>query len=226
MPTILYNPALLPLDPQLVARWRTVSTTITADLFKGRVLADRRIRPLRPLPNHIRLVGRAVTARCEDLDFGAVLHAVDRAERGDVLVIAAGGNLEAAMIGDLLSGKARLKGIAGVVCDGAVRDIAILKEWADFPVFTLGTIARGPSSKERGSVNEPVDFGGVRVTPGDLVVGDEDGLVFLSPGDAIEAIEAAEARVQAELGWMAQLQGGQSLGEVFAVPAAVPAPEG
>jgi 4-hydroxy-4-methyl-2-oxoglutarate aldolase len=223
MPTILHNPVLPPLDPQVAARWRAVSTTITADLFQGRVLADHRIRPLRPLPSHIRLVGRAVTARCEDLDFGAVLHAVDLAERGDVIVIAAGGNLQAAMIGDLLSGKARLKGLAGVVCDGAVRDIAVLKEWADFPVFTLGTIARGPSSKERGSVNEPVDFGGVRVTPGDLVVGDDDGLVFLSPGDAAEAIAAAETRVQAEMGWAAQLLGGRSLCDVFAVPAGIPA---
>ena len=193
--TITVHLATLPaLDAALVGRWARISSTITADLFEGRVLADPLIRPLRRLAPGPRLVGRALTVHCEPPDFGAVLQAVDLATRGDVLVIAAGGDARTAMIGDILSGSARLKGGAGVVCDGAVRDIAVLRSWPDFPVFSRSTTARGPASKDRGSVNAPVSFAGLTVSPGALVVGDDDGLVVLSPDEAAGSIDEAERR--------------------------------
>ena len=209
-----------PLDSALVARWGRISTTITADLFRGSVLADPRIRPLQPLPPGVRLVGRALTVRCAPPDFGAVLQAVDLAGRGDVVVIAADGDPNTAMIGDILSGVARRKAVAGVVCDGAVRDIGVLRSWSDFPVFSRSTIARGPSSKESGTVNAPVPFAGLNVTPGALVVGDDDGLVFLAPEEAAEFIDEAERRTQAEVDWVKRLEAGDTLCGVFAVPPA------
>lgn len=88
-----------------------------------------------------------------------------------MIVIAAGGRRDAAMIRELLSGAARRKGIAGVVVDGAVRDVNTLTQWRDLPVFARWTTPRGPSSIERGSVNDSVIFGGVPVSP--IVIGDE-----------------------------------------------------
>ena len=208
-----------PLDPALVRRWAAVSTTITADLCQGRTLADPAIRPLRPLGTGPRLAGRARTVQVDPPDFGAVLHAVDRAEPGDVLVIAAGGRVDVAILGDILGGVARRRGVAGVVCDGALRDVASLVAWADFPAFARGTTARGPSSKEGGTVDATIRFGGLTVAPGLLVVGDDDGLVVLSRAEAEGLIADAEERTAAELAWVARLAAGETLAAVFGLAA-------
>jgi 4-hydroxy-4-methyl-2-oxoglutarate aldolase len=224
MPTRVHRPALLaPLAPETVAAWAGVAVTIAADLFRGRTLVDPAIRPLKAFASGARLAGPAVTAWCEPADYGSVHHAIAAAGPGDVIVVAAGGRPDAAMIGELLSGAARLKGIVGVVVDGPVRDVGTLASWSDFPVFGRGHTARGPSSMERGSVNEPVVFGGVRVEPGDLVLGDDDGLVVVPRGEAEARLEAALAMVRAEAGWEARLAGGESTLEVFGVPAAAEA---
>lgn len=222
MPTRIHRSGTSPLDPQTIEGWAGVSTTIAADLLQGRTHADPAIRPLRPLAGGRRLVGPAVTALCEYADYGAVHHAIAVAKRGEVIVVAAGGRVDAAMIGELLSGAARLKGVAGVVVDGAVRDVGVLAGWSDFPVFSRGRTPRGPSSKERGAVNEPVVFGGVRVSPGDLVLGDDDGLVIVPREQAAERLEDALAMVRAEEQWEARLAKGESTIDVFAVPAAEP----
>src|SRR3954471_5873812 len=108
MPTRLY-PAPSALDPELVRAWAAVSTTIAADLFRGRVLVDPAIRPLRPLGPSSRLAGRAVTAWCEPADYGPVQHAVAVAGPGDVIVVGAGARRSSALIGDILGGHARRK---------------------------------------------------------------------------------------------------------------------
>ncbi len=220
MTVTIHRPALPALGPDLVRRWGAISTTITADLVEGRTLANAAIRPLRPLGSVSRLVGRARTVRCEPPDFGAVLHGIDRAESGDVIVIAAGGHCGVAVLGDILGGVARRKGVAGVAIDGAVRDVAELAGWSDFPVFARATTARGPSSRAHGAVDGPVSFGGVAVVPGALVVGDDDGLLFLSPAEAANLIAAAEQRREAEATWVARLQAGESLREVLGLPEA------
>ena len=126
------------------------------------------------------------------------------------------------MIGELLSGSARLKGIAGVVVDGAVRDVGTVAQWPDFAVFSRWVMPRGPSSMERGIVNGPIVFGGVAVSPGDLVIGDDDGLVFVPHALAEAKLEPCLSRVQAEIGWEKLLASGQSTLEVFNVPGMEP----
>ena len=218
MPTRLY-PAPEALDAELVRAWAAVSPTIAADLFRGRVLVDPAIRPLRPFGTSPRLAGRVVTAWCEPADYGPVQHAVAVAGPGDVILVDAGGRLDSAMIGDILGGHARRKGVAGLVVDGAVRDIGILASWPDFPVFARGNTARGPSSKERGAVNAPIVLGGIRVEPGDLVVGDDDGIVVIPPAEARARLAEAQAKVQAEVDWEARLRKGEPQLEIFGIPA-------
>jgi 4-hydroxy-4-methyl-2-oxoglutarate aldolase len=220
MPTRVHRSSAIPLDPTMVEAWTGVPTTIAADLLRGRTLVDPAIRPLRAFAGARRLAGPAVTAWCEYADYGPVHHAIAVARAGEVIVVAAGGRTDAAMIGELLSGAARLKGVAGVVVDGAVRDVGTLASWPDFPVFSRGRTPRGPSSMERGSVNAPVVVGGARVAPGDLVLGDDDGLVIIPSAEIIERLPAALAMVRAEDGWEARLAKGESTLEVFAVPAA------
>jgi len=220
MPTRVHRPATSPLAAEAIKAWAGVPTTIVADLFRGRVLVDSAIRPVRPFGEGARLVGRAVTAWCEPADYGPVHHAIAVAGVGEVIAVAAGGRLDAAMIGELLCGAARRKGVAGVVVDGAVRDLATLAAWPDFPVFRRGSTARGPSSMERGSVGEPVVLGGVPIAPGDLVLGDDDGLVVIPQAEVESRLPAALAMVRAEEGWEARLRRGESTLEVFTVPPA------
>ncbi len=117
------------------------------------------------------------------------------AEAGDVIVVAAGGRREIAVIGELLGGAARRKGIAGVVVDGGVRDVATIRSWPDFHMFSRWITSRGPTTMERGAVNEPIVFGDVAVSPGDLVIGDDDGLVFVPHDLAESLLPACLARV-------------------------------
>lgn len=221
MPVTLHIPPTSDLTPAEIARWASVPTAIAVDLLLGAGQIDPAIRPLRPAGLQPRLFGQAVTVRCEAPDFGAVLHALDVIERGQVLVIDAGGHRDTAMIGDILSGHLRNKGVAGLICDGAVRDTGTLGGWEDFPVFSRWITPRGPIGAERGAVNLPVVIGGCLVSPGDLVIGDDDGLVSLSPHTARTCIAGAEAKLAREAGWISSLASGKSAVEVFGLAQAI-----
>ena len=220
MPFTLHTPAL-DLTPEEIARWSLIPVAIAVDLVREAGQIDPSLRPLRPAGQQPRLFGPAVTVRCEAPDFGAVLQALDVIERGQVLVIDAGGYRDAAMIGDILSGHLRAKGCAGLVCDGAVRDVGTLGSWTDFPVFTRWINPRGPSGADRGAVNLPVTIGGVSVTPGDLMIGDDDGLVALSPQNARALIAEAEVKLAREAVWIEGLAAGKSAAEVFGLKPAI-----
>jgi 4-hydroxy-4-methyl-2-oxoglutarate aldolase len=220
MSTVIETPKQMRLSKKQIDGWRPVTSAIAADQLGGRAHVDAQIRPIRPLCG-AKLIGNAVTAWCEPADYGPVHHAIDVAEAGDVIVIAAGGRCDAALIGELLSTAARRKGIAGVVVDGAIRDVATLVQWLDFQVYTRWITSRGPSTMERGMVDGPVIFGGVPVEPRDLVLGDDDGLVIVPNLLVDTRLKACMDRLNAEVGWEEALASGRSTLDVFKVPAAV-----
>jgi regulator of RNase E activity RraA len=215
MPVTLHTPDALDLTPGEIARWGRVPVAVAVDLGRDAGQIDPAIRPLRPAGTQPRLFGQAATVRCEAPDFGAVLHALDVIRRGQVLVIDAGGHRDTAMIGDILSGHLRARGVAGIVCDGAVRDTGTLGGWDDFPVFSRWITPRGPTGADRGAVNLPVVIGGCLVSPGDLVIGDDDGLVALTQQIVRTRIADAEAKLAREAAWMDALASGKSASEVF-----------
>ena len=219
MPVTLHTPAF-ELTEAEIDRWSAIPVAIAVDLVQEAGQIDPALRPLRPAGQQPRLFGQAVTARCEAPDFGAVLLALDVIHRGQVLVIDAGGYREAAMIGDILSGHLRAKGVAGLICDGAVRDVGTLGGWDDFAVFARWINPRGPSGADRGAINLQVTIGGASVAPGDLVIGDDDGLVSLSPVQVRTLIADAEDKLARETAWTESLAAGKSAAEVFglAVP--------
>lgn len=198
--------------------WSTVPVSIAVDLARDIGQIDPAIRPLNPPGQQPPLFGRAVTALCEPPDFGAVVHALDIIGPGDVLMIAAAGNAEFAMIGEILGGHIRDRGAVGLVCDGAIRDVAALARFAAFAVFTRFITPRGPASAERGAVNVPVVIGGHIVMPGDLVIGDDDGLVALSPATIRSRIADAKAKQSREARWIDSLRSGRSALETFDLP--------
>jgi len=162
---------------------------------------------LKPFHRSGTLVGTAFTVKTRPGD-NLVLHkAIDAAAAGDVIVVDAGGALDHAMIGELMASWARKRGAAGFVIDGAIRDSHALHE-LDFPVFAAGVTHRGPYKDGPGELNVVVSVGGMIVRPGDLIAGDHDGVVAISPQDAEAVIAAAEAQNRKEQAAMAAIAAG------------------
>jgi regulator of RNase E activity RraA len=204
----------VPLAEGLLARWRRIPVSIVVDLAPDRQI-DPAIKPLRPAGLQPALFGQAVTALCAPPDFGSVLRSLELVEPGNVLVIAAGGHAGHAMIGDVLGGYLHRKGADGVVCDGAIRDTAGLAAMTGFSVYSRAVNPRGPTGAAEGEVNVAVDIGGCTVSPGDLIIGDGDGLAALTPANLESLIDAAEAKLALEAEWTARLTAGDRIGEIF-----------
>jgi regulator of RNase E activity RraA len=124
------------------------------------------------------------------------------------------------MIGEILGGHLRRRGCGGLVCDGAVRDVATLAAWPDFSVYARFITPRGPTSAEHGAINIPVVIGGTLVSPGDIVIGDDDGLVALAPATARMRLPDANAKIAKEAMWIRSLEGGQSAKATFGLDVA------
>lgn len=157
---------------------------------------------IRPLTRAVKFAGVALTVRTRPRDNLAPYAAIGFAKPGDVLVIAANGYEEASVAGDILVGMARNAGIVALVTDGMVRDIDGLNE-VGIPVFARGLTPNAPHRDGPGAIGEPVTLGGAIVHPGDVVVGDENGVVVVARDAAAEVakgladIAAREAKMDA-----------------------------
>jgi 4-hydroxy-4-methyl-2-oxoglutarate aldolase len=178
---------------------------------------------LQPLVRPARLVGRARTVEfivthgdaSSDDPYGDMIDFIDGLSPGEVAVIAAHASTRSGCWGELFTTAASRRGAVGVVCDGYVRDAAKLAGMA-VPVFALGR--RPYDYRARMQVSgygEPVDCGGLRISPGDLVVGDDDGVVVVPRGIEAAVVEAANARASGESTVLAELTGGALLRQAW-----------
>ena len=145
---------------------------------------------LRPYHQPKPMAGTAVTVRTRPGDNLAIHRAFDFCRPGDVLVIDGAGELTQALMGEIMASFAESLGVQGLVIDGAIRDVGALRQ-RDFPVYARGVTHRGPYKNGPGEINVPVTVGGMVVHPGDIIVGDEDGLLAISPADVEAVIEGA-----------------------------------
>ncbi len=143
------------------------------------------------------MAGTAVTVKTRGGDNFTMMRAFEFCRPGDVLVIDAGGDVTNAVIGGILSFYAATIGTVGVVLDGAIRDVAEIRA-RDYPVYARGVNHRGPYKDGPGEINVPVSVGGMVVNPGDIVVGDQDGLMAFPRDEAELLIEKALAHLQTE----------------------------
>lgn len=222
MAVTIHNTAPAQFEATLLDRLRPIPTAIIADMSKGAALLDPAIRPLRPAGQQPRLFGFAVTAHCAVPDFGAVLHALDHIKPNDVLVIATNAQSSHAMIGGILGGFLHRKNAAGIVCDGAIRDVAELAVMQNFSVYARAITPLGPTGVTQGTVNGPVTIGNTTINPGDLLIGDDDGVVCLTPALAASVIDAAEAKLAKESEWIASLKSGKTVATTFNLPKPTP----
>jgi 4-hydroxy-4-methyl-2-oxoglutarate aldolase len=174
-------------------------------------MVDPAIRPAWP---GARLCGRVVTVECPPGD-NLMLHlAVASAPPGVVVVANVGGYVWAGAWGEILTAAAQARGLAGLAIDGAVRDIDAICE-AKFPIFSRG-LAIGSCTKERaGTTGVPIRFGGVEVHPGDVIVGDADGLVVVEQGRLDEVYDTAVNRRRRESEIISQLRQGRTTIELL-----------
>lgn len=176
---------------------------------------------IKPLARGLRLLGPALTVRCHPRDNLMLHKALQIAQEGDVLVAATDGYPEAGYWGGLMATSAVARKLAGLAIDGCVRDSEEIIAMG-FPVFCRGTCIRGTTKGLLGSVNLPILFGEVTVNPGDLVLGDDDGLVVVPRAQLETVLAASRQRMEAEKRKAAVLAGGVSsvefnkLGPVFA----------
>lgn len=159
-------------------------------------------------PSKATMAGTAVTVRTRGGDNLVVFRAIERCRPGDVLVIDAGGDLTNAVIGGIMTAGMAMRGLAGVICDGAIRDVAEVRE-RDFPVYARGVNHRGPYKNGPGEVNVPVCVGGMVVNPGDIVVGDQDGLLAFPASEAATIIDQALVQQKKEELQMEEIRQGR-----------------
>ncbi|WP_330949375.1 RraA family protein [Virgibacillus sp. MG-45] len=159
----------------ILKQFESVPTTCISDATKGLYNLDSDIKPLH---DDYKLVGRAFTVKIPVGDNLAVLKAINGAKKDDVLVIDAKGDTYRAVAGDLYLGMAQKLGIKGVVADGVIRDKAAVRA-LNFPVFCKGTTVAASNKIGVGELNQPISCGGMPIKPGDIIVGDADGVVVV-----------------------------------------------
>ena len=144
-----------------------------------------------------KLIGTAVTVKVRAGDNLLTYKAISMMSPGHILVVDAGGATSNAIVGDLLLAYAQQRGCAGFVVDGAIRDSAAFAD-ADFPCYARDVTHRGPFKTGPGAINVPVSIGGQVVQPGDMIVGDEDGLVVFPPSETERLVAAAHRSAATE----------------------------
>lgn len=186
-------------DPALVARFRDMPVANIDDCMNRIAAVDSAIEPI---GYKGQLLGTAFTIRVPQGDNLMFHAAMDLAKPGDVIVIDAGGFTDRAIFGELMATYCRERGIKGIICDGAIRDRGGLAAMENFQVYARAATPNGPYKNGPGEINVPVVIGGKLVRPGDIIVGDDDGVIIIAPAIAAEIADATEAVEKKEAGIM------------------------
>jgi len=179
-------PRIRKVSPAAVSIFRDLPVATISDSM-SRMFASG--PTLRPMHDRGQLLGPAITVRTRPGDNLMVHKALDLAEPGDVIVVDAGGDLTNAIVGELMVSYAESRGLAGLVIHGAIRDAEALSA-GQFPVFAAGITHRGPYKDGPGEINTDISLSGMVIQPGDLIVGDNDGLLCV-PFEYVTSVGAA-----------------------------------
>ena len=194
-------------DAATVAQAAPYPSSILADVAGRRGALHGRIQPLSP---SMRFAGPALTVELRPGDNLMIHAALAVAKPGDVIVVDGKGDLSSALMGEIMSQQAVALGVAAVVIDGAVRDSEAIRELG-FPMFAAGLNPNGPTKSVAGRLNHPISIGGVTVKPGDLVVGDADGVTVIEREKAAAMLPLAAEKVAAETRRIADIRSRKAL---------------
>jgi regulator of RNase E activity RraA len=209
-------------DPEVIHGFRTLLKVYSPSC----VVADSQQRAgvmhsfLRPLTNDTRFVGPALTVRLEPGNQVDCLEALAVAEAGDVIVVDAAGETETSVWGGLMSGLCQMKGVVGAVVDGGIRDTDETRDLG-FHIFSKSIVPRSTHTPYSGrmepiEINVPIQCGGQLVNPGDLILGDEIGVVVIPLASAAEVLKTAQAQAEKEELTRQKIQEGRTVDELLA----------
>lgn len=191
----------------IVERFRAIDIALVSDLMNRLYTLRSGLRAIVPPPGGL-LAGPACTVKVYPGDNLMIHAALDIAQPGDVVIVDTAGATTNAVLGDMVTNKARARGLAGFVIDGLVRDVEGMTE-AGVPVFARGVTPRGPLHRGPGELNYPICCGGVTVSPGDIVLAGADGVVVVPLDAAEELIERAELKMAKEEEYVAAVRRGE-----------------
>jgi regulator of RNase E activity RraA len=189
-----------------VELYRSVPVANASDSMNRMTAGGARLRPMH---RQGVLSGVALTVKSRPGDNLMLHYAIDIAEPGDVIVVDAGGDLSNALIGEMMVAYAIKRGVAGIVINGAIRDAASIGA-EDFPMFAAGITHRGPYKDGPGEINVPISIDGMVVEPGDLIIGDDDGLLCIPYDHVKDVYERAHAKHVAEQKQLEQIAKGEN----------------
>lgn len=194
--------------------WSTIPTSIISDeLNRTGTMRSR----LRPLGTGIKVAGQALTVQCMVGDNAPLHYAMTVAWAGCVIVVDGRGHTDTALFGEILAEAALARGVSAVIVDGAVRDAAELRDSA-LAVYTRGIVPNGPHKGFGGAINVTIQCAGVSVSPGDLVVADDDGVV-VTPLRDLDALKTrCEARMASEAEKISRIRQGATTVELLGFP--------
>ena len=198
------NPSSPQADPAILETLRGIAVALLSDNLRRSVGSVG----LQPYHRPKAMAGTAVTVRSRGGDNLTLLRAYEFCRPGDVMVIDCGGDITNAVLGGILTYYGATIKLSGMVVDGAIRDVAEIRE-RDFPVYARGVNHRGPYKDGPGEINVPVSIGGMVVNPGDIIVGDQDGLLAFAPSEAPILIEKALAQAKKEADTMQAMKEGR-----------------
>lgn len=194
-----------------LAAWRGIPTTVASDVMnRGQAMSAA----IRPLQTGMRLAGQARTVTAMVADSSIVHAATAIAEAGDVLVMNVGAYLDRACWGEVATRAALERGVQGVVMDGSCRDSEAIRALG-FPVFCAGIVAAGPHKGHGGRIDGVAAVGGVTVAPGDVVIGDDDGVVVVPLGDVPRVLQMARQQLEREQEWLDMIASGGTMSELL-----------
>jgi regulator of RNase E activity RraA len=189
---------------ELVEAFKSLPVANVSDCMSRMSAGGARLRPMhRQGP----MSGPALTVRSRPGDNLMLHKAIDLAEAGDVIVVDAGGDLTNSLMGELMLAHAIRRGVAGFVLNGAIRDADAFLE-RNLPVFAAGVTHRGPYKDGPGEINVPIAIDGMVIEPGDLMIGDSDGVLCVPYAQAESLLAATRAKHAAEIKQMAAIEAG------------------
>jgi regulator of RNase E activity RraA len=193
-------------DAETIAGLGAFETPAISDLMNRLYAMSPAIKPL--TDPGLSMLGPALTVKVFPGDNLMVHKALDIAQPGDVVVIDASASSLTAVLGDLVSTKARHRGIAGFVVDGLIRDLPAIRALGDFPVFARGVTPIGPLHRGPGEIGHAISAGGIVIHAGDVVVGDLNGVVVVPRDTADELLERLTRRREVEADYTAAVARG------------------
>ena len=179
---------------ELVERFKPISVATVYEASGRKGFIDPKIKPI---IKGIKLCGPAFTVQTAPGDNIMLHKALEKSQEGDIIVATVGGEYDYGYWGDLMATQAKAKKLGGLAIDGCIRDSEEIIEMG-FPIFSRGLAIRGTVKASLGLINYPINFGGTVVNPGDLILGDDDGIVVVKFQNCKEVLAKSQERIQKE----------------------------